>query len=379
MVQHKGLLDIAFKDGDQGAFRATFCRFNVVDLDGDVTVPGAFTAGQKVRIAQWGHNWSAPAIGMGVIGADPERAWVDGRFFLDTSAGMDTYKAVKNLGELQEWSYGFEVKDRSFGDFGDPPREVQFLRALNVFEVSPVMIGAGIDTGTDAIKGAKGAVPYKKTDTSDAGWDGPAAWKALPSEEAALRAATAWVDPAGNPDAKTSYKFIHHEISSDGSVGAANLTACSLGIGSLNGARGGAKIPDGDRQAVWAHLAHHLRDADKEPPELQKAAPADTHGAKSGLSFADHSEAVLSAAEEWLGRVASRSEAYAKEGRVLSQANRDRLQRHLEMHQQMRSELQDLLDSTAPPPADEGKQAPDVRAQYLAFQRTLARLNGAAV
>jgi hypothetical protein len=154
MPERKGLLAFEFKAEKEGSFRATFSRFDVVDRDGDVTLADAFTRGQEVRIAQWGHNWGAPAVGKGAIDFDGERAWVDGAFFLDTTAGKDTYLAVKNLGTLQEWSYGFEIKDRSFGEFGDPPQQVQFLRRLEVFEVSPVMLGAGVGTGTDAIKGA---------------------------------------------------------------------------------------------------------------------------------------------------------------------------------------------------------------------------------
>lgn len=154
MPERKGLLDFTFKAEKEGSFRATFSTFNVIDRDGDVTLPDAFEKGQEVRIAQWGHNWGSPVIGKGAIDFDGERAWVDGEFFLDTTAGKDTYLAVKNLGTLQEWSYGFAIKERSFGEFGDPPQQVQFLRRLDVFEVSPVMIGAGIGTGTDAIKGA---------------------------------------------------------------------------------------------------------------------------------------------------------------------------------------------------------------------------------
>lgn len=156
---HKGLLAFEFKAEKEGSFRAIFSFFNVIDRDGDVTLPDAFTKGQEVRIAQWGHNWSAPAVGKGKIDYDDEKAWVDGEFFLDTTIGLDTYKAVKNLGTLQEWSYGFAIKERSFGEFGEPPQYAQFLRRLDVFEVSPVMIGAGIGTFTESIKGAELSLP----------------------------------------------------------------------------------------------------------------------------------------------------------------------------------------------------------------------------
>ncbi|WP_200853980.1 hypothetical protein, partial [Klebsiella pneumoniae] len=83
------------------------------------------------------------------------------------------------------------------------------------------------------------------------------------------RRAYAWRDPDADPSTKSAYKFIHHEVSEDGEPGPANLTACSAGIAVLNGGRGGADIPDSDREGVWRHLAAHLRDAGREPPELQ--------------------------------------------------------------------------------------------------------------
>jgi uncharacterized protein len=118
-----------------------------------------------------------------------------------------------------------------------------------------------------------GAIAVHHTKTTDEPWDGPAA-KAnlkLDGSESYYRSAFAWQDPDGDATKKASYKFIHHEVASDGTVGAANLTACSSGIAVLNGGRGGADIPDGDRKGVHAHLAGHLKDAGKEAPELKSA------------------------------------------------------------------------------------------------------------
>jgi HK97 family phage prohead protease len=145
---------IEFKEGDEkGSFRAVFATFNVRDLDGDVTLPGAFTDGEKVRIAYWGHRWHDLPVGRGVIHADDEKAWVDGKFFLDTQAGMETYKTVKNLAELQEWSYGFDITESESGQFEE--QDVRILKKMVVHEVSPVLLGAGIGTMTTDIKGAK--------------------------------------------------------------------------------------------------------------------------------------------------------------------------------------------------------------------------------
>ena len=123
------------------------------------------------------------------------------------------------------------------------------------------------------------AIRRHHTDTTDGTWDGPANEARLPSGDgaaSALRASHAWVDDAGDPTLKASYKFIHHEVAEDGTVGAANLTGCSTGIGYLNrpaGSQGRPNIPDDDRQGVYDHMAGHLRDADREPPPLQGQTP----------------------------------------------------------------------------------------------------------
>src|SRR5215471_2107120 len=109
------------------------------------------------------------------------------------------------------------------------------------------------------------------TATTDVAWDGSAMRTNLRNDGTAsyYRTAFAWADPEGDPETKTAYRFIHHMVAAgDGRVGAANTVACSAGIAVLNGGRGGTTIPAGDRQGVYNHLARHLRDADREPPEL---------------------------------------------------------------------------------------------------------------
>lgn len=145
-------LNVELKADREGAFRATFATLNVIDKDGDVTIPGAFER-QSVRVSQFGHNWGGYIIGDGKLDSDDEKAWADAEFYLDTSAGLDTYRSVKraSAAKLQEWSYGFDVVKHSFGKFED--REVRFLEKIAVHEVSPVMVGAGENTRTDFIKG----------------------------------------------------------------------------------------------------------------------------------------------------------------------------------------------------------------------------------
>jgi hypothetical protein len=111
------------------------------------------------------------------------------------------------------------------------------------------------------------------TDTVETAWDGPQNKANLKNDgsESYYRGAFAWQDPDGDPKTKSAYKFIHHEVDADGAIGAANVKGCQSGIGVLNGAMGGANIPDEDRQGVYNHLAAHLKDADVEPAELNSA------------------------------------------------------------------------------------------------------------
>ena len=115
------------------------------------------------------------------------------------------------------------------------------------------------------------AIPYFKTGTKSTSWDAGENEKNLKSDEADLRKCFAWVDPSGNADAKASYKFPHHFVSDDGAVGDASTKACQSAIAVLNGGMGGADIPDGDKQGVYDHVSHHLKDAGLTPAELKSA------------------------------------------------------------------------------------------------------------
>lgn len=140
------------ENGDEGKIVAVFATFDTIDLDGDVTRPGAFPEGKEVLMSAYGHkSWmgSLP-VGKGTITQTKTEAIFDGEFWLDTGAGKETFLAVKNAGALQEYSYGYEPLEFSFGEFEG--QQVRFLDKVDVDEVSPVLKGAGIDTRTLAVK-----------------------------------------------------------------------------------------------------------------------------------------------------------------------------------------------------------------------------------
>jgi hypothetical protein len=127
----------------------------------------------------------------------------------------------------------------------------------------------------------------------------------------------AWYD-SDNPDVKSSYKLPHHHASGNHAVVWRGVAAA---MAALLGARGGVDIPDSDKEGVYNHLAKHYKDFDKEPPEFHKEYKDDDEIYKAcGL------------------------EPEVKYGRVLSEANRQKIKNVLEGITQLQKELSDLKD-----------------------------------
>ncbi len=155
---------LGLKAGDKGQVEAVIATFNVVDKDGDYTLPGAFTDGSEVLISAYGHSsWTGqPPVGKGVIRTTTRDARLHGQFFLDTQSGKEHFTVLRELGSKGHWSYGFDVLET--GELTDELRKLgatRVLKRLDVFEVSPVLLGAGVDTRTVATKTCQtcGAAP----------------------------------------------------------------------------------------------------------------------------------------------------------------------------------------------------------------------------
>ena len=339
MGQHKSLSRVEIKSADRGEFSAVFSTFNVVDSDGDVTLPGAFTEGEEVLVSSYGHtSWQgALPVGKGRIRSTKSEAIVDGQFFMDTTHGRDTFHVVKALGANQQWSYGFDVVDSEPGKHGG--RDVKFLKRLKVHEVSPVLIGAGVNTRTLAVKALtdqgyepsdaerlvertvnvseyKAAIRPHETLVTVKAWDGDEVLADLAESGTAiadLRAVHAWCDPNGDPELKSSYLIPHHH----GPGGEANLRACYMGIALLNSGKSG--IPDEDRQAVYSHLASHLQDGDRDPLELRAA------GDVSNLKFQEEVVHALVVNSRLRKRASEVMALRARKGKSLAAASVDLL------------------------------------------------------
>jgi HK97 family phage prohead protease len=149
-------IDLEFKQEAEGKVSAVFSVFNNLDSDGDVVLPGAIKSGFKSGSVPmvWAHKWDMP-IGKGSIKEDGDKATFNGEFFMDTESGKEAYNIVKNMGDLQQWSFGYRVNDSergSYKDANDNEVDARYLKELTVFEVSPVLVGANQETYTMAIK-----------------------------------------------------------------------------------------------------------------------------------------------------------------------------------------------------------------------------------
>lgn len=144
----------------EGQGVAVFATLNVIDKDGDVTLPGAFGT-QEVAIVP-AHNWGSVPLGKAVTSEEGEEAHAALKFNLDSPTAKEWHSALKfdveNGRPLQEWSYGFTVVDSEMGEHEG--KRVRFLKRMKVHEVSPVLVGAGENTRTLMLKSADHRRPF---------------------------------------------------------------------------------------------------------------------------------------------------------------------------------------------------------------------------
>jgi len=147
-------IQVELKEDKEGSFIAKIATLNVIDKDGDETVPGAIEIGKEVLVSAYMHgSWMGGLpVGKAVLSESKDALLADGEFNLKTETGREHYEAVKFSGKLQEWSYGFKV-DESEEETRDG-QKIRVLKKVTIFEISPVLLGAGMETATLAIKEA---------------------------------------------------------------------------------------------------------------------------------------------------------------------------------------------------------------------------------
>jgi len=153
-MERKSFTGIELKKDKPGSFIARIATLNVIDKDGDVTIPGAFPVGKSILISSYQHgSWSGGLpVGKGGIAEKGDDVLVEGEFNLNTDTGKEHYETIKFAPELQEWSFGFTALETEEGADWNGVKVSRILKKIDVFEASPVLRGAGVNTALLAIK-----------------------------------------------------------------------------------------------------------------------------------------------------------------------------------------------------------------------------------
>lgn len=113
-------------------------------------------------MSSYGHDvvFGSMPVGKGTISVVKDKAVFRGKLFLSTVRGQETFDVLKEMGSDQQWSFGFriigsEVPDEDMAKKGAR----RILTKLDAFEVSPVVIGAGVGTRTTTVKAAEPPPP----------------------------------------------------------------------------------------------------------------------------------------------------------------------------------------------------------------------------
>jgi HK97 family phage prohead protease len=378
------LEDLVLDEGTGGAGKlAGYASvFNRIDLVGDTVLPGAYTETLPKFVRDgfiaWGHDWDDPVATVDLAREDDRGLWIEASFHSHPEAQRARQIAAERLerGKTMGLSIGYAAKDWKLRSDG-----VRELIAVDLMETSLVTVPAEPNAQVQSVKGQaaddKGAIRPHTTPKAaeDAAWDAGAEVRQAQGA-AQLRRMHAWVDSEGDPEAKGSYKLPHHAAS--GSVVWRGVAAA---MAALQGGRGGVDIPSGDEAGVYAHLARHYAQFDKEPPArtgssgLVVGVNTFTVGQAGVLTFGGGAQARVPAP----GSVPAVSATEAKEGRVLSARNVERLKTNMASLRTVLEELDDLLASAVPGDreAEDGKGQeavlnPDGLRAWAEWQQTLA-------
>lgn len=333
-------------DGLEGEVSAVVSTFNVVDSDNDVVLPSAFTDGQAVPMV-WSHNWDLP-VGKGVIRVQPDRAVFEGRFFTDTTAGRDAYLTVKNMGELQEYSWGFQILEAEPGDFDG--RVVQFIKRTEVFEVSPVLVGANRQTYTLDIKARKPGAP-----------DGGKCWGDF---EPATGSYEALASDLGST-------FRERQVSDGRGYTRVIATYADRFVAMLY------RWDDEDEPTYWDVPYSRGADGAVQLGDPRQVAPQTSFvPTGKGMSFEDHSEHLRVAVREWSKRAQAGSALRLKEGRAISEARRTRMAAVSGSLVEAAKEIDAMLAETAPPEKARSADVMRLRHDFDRMKARIARIYG---
>jgi len=140
--------------GSSGTGSAVIATLNTIDKDGNVSLPASFS-NQTAHVMPM-HVWQSadvPFLGVAHIREVGNEVVADFSLNMELDRAKRWRSALKfalDHGVNVEWSHGFRALDQEYGTFNG--KRVRFLKRVEVFEVSPVLLGAGENTRTLTMK-----------------------------------------------------------------------------------------------------------------------------------------------------------------------------------------------------------------------------------
>lgn len=339
----------------EGSIKCVFSTFNVVDRDGDVIAPDALKDGTPIKLCSWGHGWDRLAIGKGVIRTTKNEAIFEGQFNMNTEAGREAYETVKFMGDQQEWSWGFRIKE--WERVEKDGKSVRLIKDVEPFEVSPVLIGANQQTGTLDIKHLKGET------------------KAVASEdiEAILSQLAQMVSEAMSVDGARSY---------DADLLLAAMRALEWYLGDLIWMEATEEAGT-DPEKIKELVRNYVRTAlEKRAESLRDAGFTivdESNEEQSTATFAGQGDRLRADLEAYVTRVNSLAELRAAQNRGWSEANAERLKILSDELESAAEKIRELLGENTEEKSEEEEQVEEKPAARKLDERRLrlaaSRLN----
>lgn len=247
-----------------------------VDRDGESIDPKGwdFSHFMKNPVLLWGHDYTSPPIGVVRELKEQDGKIIASGVFARTQFAQEV-RSLYDDGILRTVSVGFIPKDR----------DGKNITAAELLELSFVPVPANPEAvSLRRVKSLEKAYAAMVKTTVPYGGEEPLPmdreWDPSGARERILEWATgvdgevdfdmyakgfAWFD-SSNADTLQAYQLPHHDVAEG------QLKTHWRGVVDAMGALlGGADIPEGDREAVYTHLARHYEQFGEEAPEFSSS------------------------------------------------------------------------------------------------------------
>lgn len=315
-----------------------------LDRDGEIILPTAWDLSEYNGIVVDSHDYQTIKNAIGKVveaKTDDKGLYVKIQYFVSQGNEVADWAWVLVQNNLASYSVGF-IPVESVPGQGDVKR---IYTKVKLLEISQVLVPANPYAVQDSIEYEplikmfkeltggvksmneikKGALPYHDYGNApeDYAWD--ASKEVKDADVDKLKQMCAWYDES-KPDVKSSYKLPHHRASDLKAV----WRGVAAAMAALLGARGGVDIPEADKPDVYKHLAKHYQDFNKEPPDFNKHYESEEEILKACGVYDFENEDF------------ENEKNVVKYGRVLSEANREKIKNVLEGINNLIKELKNL-------------------------------------